>query len=468
LSPTDNNTPFNVDQANLAYWYTPATIIPSGTGVNAATVPRWADQSRLNQDLIQVVAVRQPIYIPPAQSAIRGFAGIETGPASAARWLQAVTNDPTGAALNTDSFSFYALLGPLEDGVLGNRTIIGFSNLAQFDDFEGVPPPATASNNQTITMEMPFPDVHQANFGSFSGLPILLEFIGAAIGQPTHLYANGVLVATGTAASSAFTALVLGSIDPPNPAFSKGARFWEVMAYAANHTAGKRQMIEAYFANKYGAQIIFDGNSQFFGGSASGGGMTIPGHTPVFLPFFSMYVNNGQNGITTPQLVTRMAATTLPLVNNLVNKTVMCFLEMENDISGNGASANPNDLSYVPTAVQNVLNWSRAARLGGVKTLILGTCLPIGPLIPPPANYENSRQAANAQLRLLANTIDPTTGLRYFDGTADIGSSTSGIGNVSDTLDPTKYNPLDEQHLNDGGGTIASQLYAAAILSALA
>lgn len=456
---------------NLVMWFDPSTIIVA-PGV-PDRVLRWADKSGLAQDLIQATTNRQPTYLPPGQSGLPGFAGVQSGPGGAGRWLVAnPVLDAQGNSITTPNSHIYLLARPLQDAI-GTRTILGLSAGSQLDMFTF---PA-ASGNQTPVLNYSFPPATQALFASWKDQPILFEIVGDSVNQ--SLYANGVLVAQAATSSPAasWSTMVLGSTSVPGDASSFPAVFYEGLVYVPPLSgvgadlwgAAERRRIKSYFTNKYGVQIVFDGNSQFFGGNNSGQGAALPGYTPhLVTDFWTNYINNGTNGITTPQLTARMVATTAPLFNPLSSRRGIVFLEIENDLVANGASVNPNDTSYAATAWANVIAYSRAARAAGVQFLVGCSCLPIGPLIPPPANYEKSRQVVNALMRQFWSYVDPTTNQPYFDGFADIGGPASPVGTVASTQNPNLYNPADEQHLNDGGVVACAPLIANAITAAFA
>lgn len=454
---------------NVVLWADPTSIIVSP----ANKVLRWADKSGLAQDLVQAAPARQPTYIPPKGSPLPGFAGVRTGPAGAGRWLVAdPVHDTSGNPIDVNDSSIFILAQPLQD-VIGTRTWLGLSAGSQIDAFTF---PA-ASGNTTPVMNYAFPPATQATFNAWRDQPVLYEIIGDRVNQ--SLYTNALLTgqAAASVAGTTWAKMVLGSTSAPADAFSYPVQVYEIIVYVPPSVGvgpgsawsdSQRRLTEAYFINKYGAQVVFDGNSQFVGGSNSGQGAALPGYTPHLVKSqWLCYINNGTNGITTPNLTARMAATTAPLFNPLSQKRVIVFLEIENDLVTNGASIDPHNVAYAQTAWANIIAYSRAARAAGVNSLVACSGLPIGPLIPPPANYENQRQIVNGLLRANYSAIDSTTGLPYFDGFADIGGPTSPVGTVASTQNPALYNPADQQHLNDGGSAAAAPLIALAVEAAL-
>ena len=462
-----NALPPFLSQAFL--WVAPDSIItsPLAAGVQ---VERWADKSGAGQDLVQATPARQPLFVDPSTSPLPGFGGVQTGVKGAGRWIVADPvglQDGSGGAPATNASALFFLMQPLED-VIGTTTAIGFSAGAELDRFEF---PAL-SGNLTPVLNYGFPPATTALFNSWKGQPILFCIIGDTVHQ--SLYANGVLVAQAATSAPVQTwlKLVLGSTSAPADAFSSPNIFYEAILYQLaaaaapgfTMTAPQRRAVEAYFTNKYGAQIVFDGNSQFKGDHSSGLGTSLPGFTPHLVSsFWTSYINNGTNGITTPNLTARVAGTTAPLFNPLSSRRCIVMLEIENDLVVNGASIDPLNTAYAATAWANLQAYSRACRANGIPRIVVCSGLPIGPLIPPPANYENLRQATNRLLRGQWFTTDPTTGRPFFDGFADLGAPTSPVGTVASTQDPTLYDPADETHLNDGGVRAAAPLLAAAV-----
>jgi hypothetical protein len=454
-------------------WVAPDTIItaPLAAGVQ---VERWADKGGGAQDFVQATPARQPLYVAPASSPLPNVAGIQTGVKGAGRWLVAdpvTLQDGTGASPATNATALFFLMQPLED-VLGTTTAVGLSAGAELDRFEF---PA-ASGNLTCVLNYGFPPATTALFNSWKDQPVLYCVIGDAAHQ--SLYADGVLVAQ--AATSApvqtWAKMVLGSTSAPGDAFSSPNKFYEVLGYQLNAAGApgpvpalvmstpQRKLVEAWFTNRYGVQVVFDGNSQFKGDHSSGLGTSLPGYTPHLLSsFWTSYVNNGTNGITTPNLTARIAGTTAPLFNPLCSRRCVVMLEIENDLVANGASIDPLNTAYAATAWANLQAYSRACRANGIPRVVVCSGLPIGPLIPPPANYEKLRQATNALLRNNWSRVDATTGKPFFDGFADIGGPDSSVGTVRSTQDPALYDPADETHLNDGGVKAAAPLIAAAV-----
>lgn len=437
---------------NLVLATMPDSIVSSN-----GSVSRWGDKSGFSQDFLQSTPSRQPLLVPGTSSKLSGFPGIQTGPNGAGTWITSTL----ASNLDTTKSTIYVMVQFLADGIAGVKTFMGMSGLVQLDRAEF----PVGSGSITPFIDYPYPPEVQAFFASYIQQPILFAMVGDGSNQT--LYANGVQVAQQASAAAQFSTILLGSTNPGLDAFSSPNVFFEVLAYNVGHTPTQRQTVEAYFANKYGVQVVFDGNSQVAGDHSSGGGTTIPGFTPHLVGTWVSYTNNGTNGKTTPQLTSRIA-TTIALFNTQISQRVLVMLEIENDLSINGASGTPSNTTYATTTGwSNIVAYSRAARLADAQKLVICTGLPIGALIPPAANYENSRQALNAIVRSTWNAIDSTTGLPYFDALADIGGDTSLVGPVSATTNAGLYDPLDQQHLNDGGVAAAAPIIAAAISFAL-